>query len=348
MIHYTCHMNRLIRLIFTIIICSAAIIGRTQGFSTADKKQLYKKEDSLKVYADSMINAEQAGKRFLSDSQFVKTFVRALKIKNSFYYPFDSLLTVSRLYPADSSFRIFTWQLKKDEYMYYQKGAIQMRTQDGSLKLYPLFDASMFTAKPQDSIRKRNNWIGALYYRIIQKSFNGKNYYTLLGFDDYTVSSNRKWMEVMSFDGQTGEPVFGGQVITFKDDTSKLKPVLNRFVIEYKKEARTLFNYNPEMDMIIYDHLISETDQPDRKETYIPDGDFEGFKWENGQWVHVDKVFNFKLKNGEFPQEATIKDAEGNVDEKKLMEQSEKNIEKAKQKATEEKKPATKKKTGGQ
>ena len=337
------------KIIVCLFISGIACSGiQAQKISTADKKLLIKKEDSLKIYADSMINAVGAGKRFLSDSQFVKTFVRALKMSNSFLYPFDSLATVSRLYPADSSFRIFTWQLKKDDYMYYQKGAIQMRTPDGSLKLYPLFDASMFTGKPLDSVRTRRNWIGALYYRIIQKEFNGKKYYTLLGFDDYTISSNRKWMEVLSFDDQTGEPIFGGQVISFKDDTTKVKPVLNRFDIEYKKEARTLFNYNPEMDMIIYDHLISETEEPEKKETYIPDGDFEGFKWENGQSVHIDKVFNFKLKNGEFPQEATIKDDNGNNDEKKLMEQSEKNIQNAKKKEEQEKKTPVKKKPGDQ
>ncbi len=335
-------MNKcLILLVLIVCLLPAATIA--QKLSTADKRLFAKKEDSLKVFADSMINAERAGPRFLADSQFVKTFVRALKIPHSFSYTFDSLPTVSRLYPQDSSFRIFTWQLKKDDYMYYQKGAIQMKTPDGSLKLYPLFDASMFTAKPEDSLRTRRNWIGAIYYRIVQKTFNGKKYYTLLGFDDYTISSNRKWMEVMSFDDQTGEPVFGGPLITFKDDTGKVKPVLNRFDIEYKKEARTQFNYNPEMDMIIYDHLISETEEPGKKDTYIPDGDFEGFKWDNGQWVHVDKVFNFALKNGEFPQEATIKDANGNMDEKKLMEQSEKNIENAKKREAEEKKPARKK-----
>jgi len=339
-------MKKIIVCLFIYGIACSGI--QAQKISIADKKLLIKKEDSLKIYADSMINAVGAGKRFLSDSQFVKTFVRALKMSNSFLYPFDSLATVSRLYPADSSFRIFTWQLKKDDYMYYQKGAIQMRTPDGSLKLYPLFDASMFTGKPLDSVRTRRNWIGALYYRIIQKEFNGKKYYTLLGFDDYTISSNRKWMEVLSFDNQTGEPIFGGQVISFKDDTTKVKPVLNRFDIEYKKEARTLFNYNPEMDMIIYDHLISETEEPEKKETYIPDGDFEGFKWENGQWVHIDKVFNFKLKNGEFPQEATIKDDNGNNDEKKLMEQSEKNIQNAKKKEELEKKTPVKKKPGDQ
>jgi hypothetical protein len=333
-------MNKLTILVLSSFSCFLAVTANAQKLSAADKKLFGKKEDSLKIYADSMINGEMAGKRFLSDSQFVKTFVRTLKITHSFLYPFDSLPTVSKLYPPDSTFRIFTWQLKKDEYMYYQKGAIQMKTPDGSLKLFPLFDASMFTAKPEDSVRTRKNWIGAIYYRVIQKTFNGKKYYTLLGFDDYTESSNRKWMEVMSFDDQSGEPVFGGPMITFKDDTGKLKPVVNRFDIEYKKEARTVFNYNPEMDMIIYDHLISETEEPGKKDTYIPDGDFEGFKWENGQWVHVDKVFNFKLQNGEFPQEATIKDAQGNVDEKKLMEQSEKNIENAK------KKTPVKKKTG--
>ncbi len=325
--------------------------AQNKHLPTSDRKLLLKKEDSLKIFADSMINAEIDGKRFRSDSFFTRIFVRALKTPHSFYYPFDSLETVSIQYPDDSSFRIFTWQLKKDEYMYFQKGAIQMNTPDGSLKLYPLFDASMFTGKPLDSIRTRKNWIGAIYYRIVQKTWNGSKYYTLLGFDDFTVSSNRKWMEVMHFDPDSGEPLFGGPMISFKEDTGKAKPVLYRFDLEYKKEARTQFNYNPEMDMIIYDHLISESEQPERKETYIPDGDFEGFKWKDGLWVHVDQVFNFKLKDGEAPKEATIKDDQGNIDEQKLMEQSEKNIENAKKKAAEEKKPATpaaKKKPGDQ
>jgi len=318
--------------------------AQNKHLPSADRKLLLKKEDSLKVFADSMINAEIDGKRFRSDSFFTKIFVRALKIPHSFYYPFDSLETVSIQYPEDSSFRIFTWQLKKDEYFYLQKGAIQMNTPDGSLKLFPLFDASMFTGKPQDSVRTRRNWIGAIYYRIIQKTWNGTKYYTMLGFDDFTVSSNRKWMEVMHFDPESGEPVFGGPMISFKEDTGKAKPVAYRFDIEYKKEARTQFNYNPEMDMVIYDHLISESDEPDRKQTYIPDGDFEAFKWKDGLWVHVDKVFHTVLKDGDALLDATIKDDKGNINEQKLMEQSEKNIENAKKKAGDEKKPPVKKK----
>jgi hypothetical protein len=299
-----------------------------QNFSQRKLKDLRKKEDSLKVFADKMINASEAPERFRSDSNFIRGLVRALKIPNSFYYPFDSLRTVSHLYSPDSTFRIFTWQLKKDEYVYLQKGAIQMNTPDGQLKLFPLFDYSMYTGKPLDSVRTKDNWIGAIYYRMVMKESNGKKYYTLLGFDDFTVSSNKKWMEVLSFNGR-GEPVFGAPVISFKEDTAK-RPVQTRFNIEYKKEANTLLNYDAELDMIVYDHLISESDEPLKKNTYIPDGSYEGFKWKNGQWVHVDKLFDYKLQDGQFPVDNKLMDDQGNIDEKKLEEASQRNIEKAK------------------
>lgn len=314
-----------------------------QPISANDRKQLVRKEDSLKTFANEMINAQSPAVRFRSDSNFVRGLVRALKIPHSFHYPFDSLVTVSRLYSPDSTFRIFTWQMKKDEYILQQKGAIQIRTNDGSLKLFPLFDASMFTKNPLDSVRNRNNWIGAIYYKIILKEHNGKKIYTLLGFDDFSISSNKKWLEVLTFNGQ-GEPIFGGPYISFKDDTIK-RPVSNRFNIEYKKEAGTLFNYNPELDIIVFDHLVSENEQPAKKDTYIPDGDFEGFKWKDGQWVHVYKIFDFKLEDGSFPTEALIRDDAGNIDEKKLEEASQKNIDKKKG-TTPSKKPDPKKKSG--
>ncbi|MEP7258892.1 MAG: hypothetical protein ABI687_10890, partial [Flavitalea sp.] len=142
-------------------------VSAQQALPQANKKQFSGLEDSLKVFSDSMINALSPITRFRADSNFVRGLVRALKVKNSFYYPFDSLESISRLYAPDSAFRIFTWQLKKDEYVFLQKGAIQIRTPDGSLKLFPLFDYSMYSAKPQDSVRSNNNWIGAIYYKVV-------------------------------------------------------------------------------------------------------------------------------------------------------------------------------------
>lgn len=311
------------------------------GLSAADRKQLEKKEDSLKRFSRSVVFGKDPAERFRSDSNFVRILVRALRTKNSFSYPFDSV-AVSRLYAPDSAFRIFTWQLQKDEYVYLQKGAIQMRTPDGSLKLFPLHDVSMFSAKPADSVRGRQNWVGAIYYKIVLKTFNNKKYYTLIGFDDFSISSNKKWMEVLSFD-ERGEPVFGGPFISYKQDSATTARVLPRFSIEYKKEAKTFFNYDPELDMIVFDHLISETQDPGRRDTYIPDGDFEAFKWENGRWVHVEKVFNFQLKDGAFPMEEKLFDDDGNADEDRLQKSSDKNVEKK----TPPKKPVTPPKKGG-
>ena len=319
------------------VLCALALMVfwgmplKAQRFSSSEIKEFTKREDSLKKFSASIVFADEPEQRLRADSQFTKTLVRTLKMKNSFFYPLDSLQTISRLYAPDSSFRIFTWQFKKDEFFYLQRGAIQMRTPDGSLKLFGLHDVSMFTDKPEDSVRTANNWIGAIYYRIIQKTFNGRNYYTLLGFDDYSIASNKKWMEILTF-GSNGEPLFGGPYISFKDDSVKKMAqgtVKWRFNIEYKKDASTTFNYDPQMDMIIFDQLISESEEPDKKESYVPSGDYEGFKWVDGQWLHTVKVFDYKLKDGQFPQDEKILDESGSLNEQKLMEQSDKNLQHA-------------------
>ena len=117
--------------------------------------------------------------RMRSDSQFIRTLVRSLQVKNSFYYPFDSLKGVSKLYAPDSSFKIFTWQMDFDGKYIRQRGAIQYHTVDGSLKLIPLRDYSEFADNVMDSIRTKDTWIGAVYYNMIETQYNGKSYYDI-------------------------------------------------------------------------------------------------------------------------------------------------------------------------
>lgn len=265
------------------------------------------KEDSLKKYAFDIVNARDVADRFRADSMFTRVLVRALKEPNSFSYPFDSLQTISRLYAPDSSFRIFTWQFVKDEKVFRRHGAIQMRTPDGSLKLYPLIDKTAVLEDINTLTTNHENWIGAIYYRIIQTSYNGKQFYTLLGYDENNFRSTRKRIEVLTFD-QNNKPVFGGPYFSFEQDPSPRKAGV-RFDIEYKKDGNGSIRYDDELKMIIFDHLISENNQPEKKYTYVPDGDYEGFKWEKGRWVHIDKVFNFKLQEGQAPVERPLKES---------------------------------------
>ncbi len=297
-----------------------------QRISAADLKVLAKKEDSLKSFVKNVIVDSFTAGRMRSDSHFVKTLVRSLQVKNSFYYPFDSVKGIGKVYAPDSSFRIITWQISFDDYYCRQRGAIQYRTPNGVLKLVPLWDASEFTDNPTDSVRTKDNWIGAVYYNIIQTEHNGKKFYTLFGFDANSIRSNKKWLEVLTFDSRN-MPVFGGKYFSFKNDSIK-KPDQHRFSIEYKKEAATMFNYEPDLGIILVDHLISESDEPELAYTFVPDGDYEGFKWENGKWVHIDKVFNERLEDGQAPIPDPIKDGNGNTNEEKLRQQSEKNKKK--------------------
>jgi hypothetical protein len=257
------------------------------------------KEDSLSVIGKQIVASEEASVRFRSDSQFTRMLVRSLKTPFSFYYPFDSLTTISRLYSPDSLFRIFTWQVSRDADLHRRHGAIQMRTADGSLKLFPLIDRSIVIQNQEDTVTNNEWWVGAIYYKVIKKVYNNKNYYTLFGYDENSIRSTKKRIEVLTFD-EKGSPVFGGKYFTFEKDTIN-KPVQSRYTVEYKKNGNGRILYDDELDMIIYDHLISESNEPAKKFTYIPDGDYEGFKWVNGKWQHIEKVFNQKLVDGQAP-----------------------------------------------
>lgn len=300
-------MKRILFLLFFFCF-TLALSAQKKPAKPAPAALMSQLEENMRNYAFDVVNAEEMVDRFRADSFLTRALVQSLKLPYSFYYPFDSLKTVSVQYAPDSSFRIFTWQVMKDLTLYRKKGAIQMNTADGSLKLFPLFDYTSFTDNPVDSVRDNQHWIGAIYYNIILKKFNNRNYYTLLGFDPNDARSTKKWAEVLTFD-DNGKPQFGGRFFNYPNDEIKPPQPAYRFCLEFKKEGNASLNYDPELDMIAFAHLISETGDTKLKYTLIPDGGFEGFRWTNGRWVHVpliremDPRPNVNPQQGERPKE---------------------------------------------
>ena len=334
--------------LFTILVLVLVYhLSFAQHISKADTKTLMLKEDSLKKFAVKIIQGINSSDRFAADTSFTRMLVRALKTSNSFYYTFDSLQTISQLYAPDSTFKIFTWQLMINDNVIRHHGAIQMRTDDGSLKLYGLIDKSPVTINQVDTVGNNNGWIGAVYYNIIQKKSANQNYYTLLGFDENNIRSNRKIIEVVNF--IHGEPTFGGRYFSFEEDTV-FKTSVGRYIMEYKKEDGPKLNYDAEMDMIIVEHLVSESNEPNKKWTLVGDGDYEGFKWKNGKWVHVEKIFNQVTPLGKEPVPNPVIDANGNVIQSKLKgndDDTEKPAEEKPKTATKTKTVTPKKKVKG-
>jgi hypothetical protein len=291
-------------------------------------KTLQAIDDSLGEYGAKMLDETLPAKRLTADSMFTRLLVRALRVPNSFYFQFDSMQMAPVVYPDDSSFRLITWHYTLNDADYRQRGVLQMNTPDGSIKIFPLYDVSDYTDAPQDSIRTPQNWIGAVYYKIIQKKRGEENVYTLIGYDENNNLTTRKWMEMLSFN-KNGEPRWGGS-FTIMDSTSPRPIVKPRFLLEYKKGSSAKLNYDPEEDLIIMDHLVSENNQPDRKATMVPGGDYEAFKWVNGNWLNDPKLYTQILGDGNEPREQTILNDNGIADETKLMQQSEKNMSKDK------------------
>jgi len=277
-----------------------------QHIASADEAFLKTKEDSLETFSNQIAFSVQPQDKFSADSIFTRMLVKALRTPYSFSYPFDSLQTVSIVYPSDSSFRIFTWQMVLDDNVIFQHGAIQMKTMDGSLKLFPLIDKSNTIDDLTDTITDNKSWIGAVYYKIIETQFNNHNYYTLLGYDEDDLRCTRKIIEVLHFN-EHSQPVFGGTYFVFEKSLI-IRPSVKRYVMEYKKDASPKLNYDPELGMIVVEHLESESGEPKKPWTLIPDGDYEGFKWEGGQWIHVDKIFNQITPEGQEPVPAPVKE----------------------------------------
>lgn len=302
------------RIAFLLLAFTITFSSFAQRISKADYKILEQKEDSLQKISMSIITGRSAGDRFMADSGFTRIFVRALTTKNSFYFPFDSLLNISKLYAPDSSFRIYTWQLEINENMVRQHGAIQMRTPDGSFKAFPLIDRSNVTDRMSDTIANNLGWMGAVYYKIIEKSYQGKNYYTLLGFDANNIKSDKKIMDILQF--VDGKPVFGEKLFVIENSNVYQKNAA-RFILEFKKEAVTRLSYDPDLDVIFFDELVSESNEPNRKWTLVPDGEMQGFKWINGKWVFKTQIFDGPPPT-KYIAPTTIRDASGNIEPGKV------------------------------
>ncbi len=256
-------------------------------------------EDTLISLADSMNNAGVSEARMSYVFRFVNQLKDALSVPNSFAYPFDSLAQhINIISSPDGAFRIFNWAMPATEASLRYYGAIQLPAA-GAPKLYGLVDYSGPIQKgASDSILAGGRWFGAIYYRIMPITVNGEPAYTLFGLNSANTSSSRKVLEVLRLTPQG--PVFGAPVFGVRSPDTRAQAV--RFVLEYKKDVQVSLNWNEEQQAIVFDHLESETNDPSRRYTYVPSGQYDGFKWNGSQWVFVPDLIPITiLREGEQP-----------------------------------------------
>jgi len=292
----------LIRIFFFVAIVltvtQTSLAQKQLPFDTSELQTLRSYEDTLGLLSFLVVNDSLPENRFVACRHLIKTLVKALKTENSFHYPFERMRTVSIQYPADSTFRIFTWQLYVDanEYRYY--GAIQLNSPE--LKLIPLVDRSFTIQSEEQAILLPENWYGALYYNIYDFDTPEGRKYLLFGYNAYSFFNHKKLIDVLTL--KDGKATFGAPVFVYHFPENDSTEVKNRVVFTYSAEAAFKMNYDETLGMIVYDHLTPMGGNYGQGMSMVPDGTYEALKLENGRWVWVPYLENQILDEAPRPE----------------------------------------------
>ncbi len=288
------------------ILCSVLLLtGTMQAFAQKSLSgealaKMKLQEDTLVKIADSLYADMMDEDRIEACYHFIKQLKTALKEENSFAYDFPQLQKkINIMYPKDKSFRLMNWEVKFANTVRRYYGVIQANSKD--MVLFPLVDYSPNIEKGiEDSVLTAGKWMGCQYYNMIEQDINGRPMYFLFGINRTGILSNKKLVDVLYF--SQGKPVFGAPL--FVPNEREPYKTVTRFVLEYKKDATPTLNFDPEMNMIIFDKMASEIGDKNRKYSYVPVGDYEGMRFEGGRWIHQSQVVQImELQNGQAPTE---------------------------------------------
>ena len=77
----------------------------------------------------------------------------------------------------------------------------------------------------------------------------------------------------------------------------------NRIIIDYGADGNASLNYNPSLDLIVHDNVIPQSGMiPGQGVSNYPDGSYQAYKLENGQWNHIDKLYNTVMSEAPRPK----------------------------------------------
>jgi len=237
-------------------------------------------EDTLKVMAHTIMNAETETEKRLANTAFITNLTEVLQYEKSFKFPFDSLTTIARILSPDNTFRIFNWLLKKDNGAYEYYAIVHYHNKKRKrYEIIPLVDNSANIRNAEQEDLDAENWYGALYYQIAYIKKSGRKYYTLLAWDGNDGYSTIKIIDVMYFSGKN-KIKFGLPI--FKRNRNKSQ---KRVIIEYDAKTSVSVKYQQKKQRIVFNHLVSaNNDLKGLEEYYIPEGTFNSYQYKNGKW----------------------------------------------------------------
>jgi hypothetical protein len=258
------------------------IVFATQAKSQeANNQSLAQIEDSLKTIFKHLTSDASFTVKEEYNNKFVSLFKVAIGKDNAFDWPFDSLKNIGKIASFDGRLRVFTWNVPQLGGYQSYFGYILFKKSKNKIQIFELNDSRKLLIDPAKEILSVKNWMGALYYSVIEQTYKGKTHYLLLGFDFNDLFSSKKIIEVLTF-GPDSEPVFGSNVFKVDDN------FIARVVFEFSARATMTLRYIEDNKTIVFDHLSpSSPELSGNYQFYGPDFTFDGFRFERGKWIYV-------------------------------------------------------------
>jgi hypothetical protein len=248
-----------------------------------------------------MITTKDEDERMLSARNFLITVSRSLRINNSYFFPFDSIKSISKLYSPDGHFRIITWNIALNNGTYHYYGVIQLnpdfirtiKDTNNLRSFYPLIDRSAQIKNALDTTLGPDYWYGAAYYQIHKNTHKKQTYYTLIGWNGANIMTNKKVVDVLYW--QKNQPRFGAPV--FQMNEARFKIPIKRLVYEFNNAATMTLRVSKKKKYLVVENIVPPKRQDYGKpETYLPDGSYEYFVWEKGFWIKKGPLNDFDIE----------------------------------------------------
>ncbi len=243
-------------------------------------------EDSLFLLFRQFRTMESTEERQQLNADILDYMQSGLLHPGSFEYRFDSLRKhVGILDSKDGKFRIFTWNIPLSAWEHEYHGIVQAYSrEEENCHILVLRDDLRNIPDILHAQTGRDAWPGALYYDLRRNKKGKEIFYTLIGYNFHDRWSDKKIIEVLHFDGEMN-PLFGKPV--FNTPTG----IQHRVVFEYSGEVAMNLRYNPDMKMIVYDHLAPiEPELSGHARFYSPDFSYDGYKFKKGMWEYQEDV----------------------------------------------------------
>lgn len=237
--------------------------------------------DSIKLYEQKLKLANNFNDRKIISNKIKNFIVEAAS--NFTIQKLDSLEYLSCFTSKEAKLKIVSWELSNDSNSFAYECAVIIKSKN-KYKVNFLTDFGDEMKSPEFASSTTTKWYGAHYYQMVEKVYNKKNYYTVIGINWKGPLSKKKVIETFSIDANDnlvlGEPIF--QVGNRAQ---------RRYILEYKYDISINCRYNQESKQIVFDHLIPpNASLKAQKHFYVNDLSFDAFKFVKGKWILVEDI----------------------------------------------------------